>query len=100
MTERDIIGIFGKMNSGKSSLMNLLTQQETSIVDPTPGTTADTKITLSEIHGLGPVKLLDTAGFDEQHELGDVSNVPSARHRNKFCIDVVGRNCGLREVVE
>lgn len=70
MTERDIIGIFGKMNSGKSSLMNLLTQQETSIVDPTPGTTADTKITLTEIHGLGPVKLLDTAGFDEPDGLG------------------------------
>lgn len=58
------------MNSGKSSLMNLLTQQETSIVDSTPGTTADTKITLTEIHGLGPVKLMDTAGFDEQDELG------------------------------
>ena len=71
MTERDIIGIFGKMNSGKSSIMNLLTQQETSIVDPTPGTTADTKITLTEIHGLGPVKLMDTAGFDEIDELGD-----------------------------
>ena len=70
MTERDIIGIFGKMNSGKSSLMNLFTQQETSIVDPTPGTTADTKITLTEIHGLGPVKLMDTAGFDEQDDLG------------------------------
>jgi [FeFe] hydrogenase H-cluster maturation GTPase HydF len=71
MVERDIIGIFGKMNSGKSSLMNLLTQQESSIVDPTPGTTADTKITLTEMHGLGPVKLMDTAGFDEQDELGD-----------------------------
>ena len=41
--ERDHIGIFGKMNAGKSSIMNLLTQQTTSIVDPTPGTTADTK---------------------------------------------------------
>jgi [FeFe] hydrogenase H-cluster maturation GTPase HydF len=71
MTERDIIGIFGKMNSGKSSLMNLLTQQETSIVDPTPGTTTDTKIALAEIHGLGPVKIMDTAGFDEPEELGD-----------------------------
>ena len=70
MTERDIIGIFGRMNSGKSTIMNLLTQQETSIVDPTPGTTADTKITLTEIHGLGPVKLLDTAGFDEKQDLG------------------------------
>lgn len=59
------------MNSGKSSVMNLLTQQETSIVDPTPGTTADTKIALQEIHGIGPVKLFDTAGLDEAGELGD-----------------------------
>ena len=71
MTERDIIGIFGKMNSGKSSLMNLLTQQETSIVDSTPGTTTDTKIALAEIHGLGPVKIIDTAGFDETELLGE-----------------------------
>lgn len=69
--ERDHIGFFGKMNSGKSSLMNLLTQQETSITDSTPGTTADTKIALQEIHGLGPVKFYDTAGLDEQHVLGD-----------------------------
>ena len=51
--------------------MNLLTQQETSIVDPTPGTTTDTKVALAEIHGLGPVKIIDTAGFDELHELGE-----------------------------
>ena len=71
MIERDIIGIFGKMNSGKSSLMNLIAQQEASIVDPTPGTTSDTKIAMIEIHGLGPVKLMDTAGFDEMNELGN-----------------------------
>jgi len=70
IVERDHIGIFGKMNSGKSSLMNLLTQQETSIVDASPGTTADTKIALQEIHGMGPVKLFDTAGLDESEELG------------------------------
>lgn len=70
LVERDHIGIFGKMNSGKSSLMNLLTQQETSLVDSTPGTTADTKIALQEIHGLGPVKLFDTAGLDEASGLG------------------------------
>ena len=69
--QRDNIGIFGKVNSGKSSLMNLLTQQECSIVDIKPGTTADTKITLCEIHGLGPVKLFDTAGMDEQGNLGE-----------------------------
>ncbi|HOO89470.1 MAG TPA: 50S ribosome-binding GTPase [Syntrophales bacterium] len=71
LVDRDHIGIFGKMNSGKSSIMNLLTQQETSIVDPTPGTTADTKIALQEIHGMGPVKLFDTAGADEGSILGD-----------------------------
>ncbi|MCF7790503.1 MAG: [FeFe] hydrogenase H-cluster maturation GTPase HydF [Victivallales bacterium] len=71
MINREHIGIFGKMNAGKSCVMNLLTQQETSIVDNTPGTTADTKITLQEIHGLGPVKLFDTAGFDERNILGE-----------------------------
>jgi [FeFe] hydrogenase H-cluster maturation GTPase HydF len=70
IVERDHIGIFGKMNSGKSTIMNLLTQQATSIVDPTPGTTADTKVALQEIHGMGPVKLLDTAGLDESSTLG------------------------------
>lgn len=71
MTERDIIGIFGTMNAGKSSLMNLLTQQESSIVDATPGTTSDTRITLMELHGIGPVKLMDTAGYDESELLGE-----------------------------
>lgn len=70
LVDRDHIGFFGKMNSGKSSLMNLLTQQETSITDSTPGTTADTKIAMQEIHGMGPVKLYDTAGLDELSNLG------------------------------
>ncbi len=64
------IGIFGRVNSGKSTLMNLLTQQETSIVDNTPGTTADVKTTIMEIHDLGPVKIFDSAGIDEKGELG------------------------------
>lgn len=65
------IGIFGRVNSGKSTLMNLLTQHETSIVDSTPGTTADVKTTVMEIHGIGPVKIFDTAGTDEAGKLGD-----------------------------
>ncbi len=71
LVERDNIGLFGKMNSGKSSVMNLLTQQETSIVDKTPGTTADTKVALIEFHGIGPIKLFDTAGLDESDVLGE-----------------------------
>ncbi|MCX8122936.1 MAG: GTP-binding protein [Spirochaetes bacterium] len=70
VVERNIIGIFGCMNVGKSSVLNLIVQQEASIVDATPGTTADTKEVLCEIHGIGPVKLLDTAGFDEEGMLG------------------------------
>ncbi len=69
--ERRNILIAGKMNAGKSTLFNLLTQAENSIVDATPGTTADTKIAVMEIHGLGPVKLFDSAGIDEAGELGE-----------------------------
>lgn len=69
--ERTIIGIFGRINAGKSTCMNLLTQQETSLVDPQPGTTADIKSALMEIHAIGPCKLLDTAGLDEESRLGE-----------------------------
>ncbi|ELR20974.1 iron hydrogenase assembly protein [Acanthamoeba castellanii str. Neff] len=68
---RDCAGIFGAMNSGKSTLMNLISQQETSIVDSKPGTTADTKVALMEMHDLGPVKLFDTPGIDEEGLLGE-----------------------------
>jgi len=68
--ERTLIGIFGRINAGKSTCMNLLTRQETSLVDPQPGTTADIKGALMEIHALGAVKLLDTAGLDEGSDLG------------------------------
>lgn len=64
------IGIFGSMNSGKSTLMNLLTQSEVSIVDSKPGTTADVKVSFMEIHGIGPTKIFDTPGINEEGELG------------------------------
>ena len=69
--DRTVIGIFGRINAGKSTLMNRLTQQETSIVDAAPGTTADIKSALMEIHAVGPVRLLDTAGLDEGTGLGE-----------------------------
>ncbi|NGX52560.1 MAG: tRNA modification GTPase MnmE [Candidatus Anoxychlamydiales bacterium] len=70
MIQRTNIGIFGMVNAGKSTLMNLLTQQITSIVDPTFGTTTDIKVSLMEIHTLGPLKLFDTAGINEKSSLG------------------------------
>lgn len=68
--ERTIIGLFGRINAGKSTGMNLLTQQATSLVDDQPGTTADIKSALMEIHAIGPCQVLDTAGLDEESQLG------------------------------
>ena len=64
------IGIFGRRNNGKSSLINALTGQETAIVSETPGTTTDPVKKSIEIAGIGPVIMIDTAGIDDSGELG------------------------------
>lgn len=64
------IGIFGRRNSGKSTLINLLTGQETAIVSDRPGTTTDPVKKSVEVLGIGPVILVDTAGIDDVGELG------------------------------
>lgn len=64
------IGIFGKRNSGKSSLINALTGQEISVVSDHPGTTTDPVLKSMELHPIGPVVFMDTAGFDDEGELG------------------------------
>ena len=64
------IGIFGKRNSGKSSLLNTLTNQQISIVSDTPGTTTDPVEKTMEFLPLGPVVFIDTAGVDDTGELG------------------------------
>ncbi|MDO4595219.1 MAG: [FeFe] hydrogenase H-cluster maturation GTPase HydF [Tissierellia bacterium] len=68
------IGIFGKRNSGKSSLLNTLTGQHTSIVSSQAGTTTDPIYKPMEIHSLGPVVFIDTAGFDDIGYLGELRN--------------------------
>ena len=65
------IGIFGRRNSGKSSLINLLTGQDIAIVSDRPGTTTDPVSKSVEIFGIGPVVLIDTAGIDDAGELGE-----------------------------
>lgn len=64
------IGIFGKRNSGKSSLLNAITNQNVSMVSNIAGTTTDPVIKAMELHGIGPVVFYDTAGFDDEGELG------------------------------
>jgi len=64
------IGIFGRRNNGKSSLINALAGQEIAIVSGIAGTTTDPVKKSMEITGLGPVILVDTAGIDDVGELG------------------------------
>ena len=70
---RDIkphIGIYGRTNSGKSSIINKLTGQSIAIVSDQAGTTTDPVKKSIEIFGIGPVILIDTAGIDDTSELG------------------------------
>lgn len=64
------IGIFGRRNRGKSSLINALSGQQVAIVSEVPGTTTDPVKKVFELPGLGPVIFIDTAGIDDAGELG------------------------------
>lgn len=66
------IALFGKRNSGKSSLINALTGQDTALVSDTPGTTTDLVSKAMEIQGIGPCLFVDTPGFDDEGELGEM----------------------------
>jgi [FeFe] hydrogenase H-cluster maturation GTPase HydF len=65
------IGIFGRRNNGKSSLINILTGQDIAIVSEIAGTTTDPVKKSVEIFGIGPVIIVDTAGIDDSGELGE-----------------------------
>ena len=69
-SERTNIAIYGKRNAGKSSLLNAITAQETSIVSTVKGTTADPVKKAMELIPVGPVLFIDTAGLDDKGELG------------------------------
>ena len=65
------IGVFGKTNVGKSSFLNRVTNQEISIVSDVAGTTTDVVEKSMELLPVGPVTFLDTAGLDDESELGE-----------------------------
>lgn len=71
-SERLHIGLFGKRNSGKSSLINALTGQEVAVVSPISGTTTDPVYKAMEVPGIGPCVFIDTAGFDDEGALGEL----------------------------
>ena len=66
------IGFYGRRNAGKSSLINLVTGQETALVSDFAGTTTDPVIKSMELLPLGPVAVIDTAGLDDVGELGEL----------------------------
>jgi len=71
-SERLHIGLFGKRNSGKSALLNALTNQEVAVVSSVAGTTTDPVYKSMELHGIGPCVFIDTAGFDDEGKLGNL----------------------------
>ncbi len=66
------IGIFGRRNVGKSSLLNAITRQQVSIVSPVAGTTTDPVEKPMELLPIGPVLFIDTAGIDDEGDLGEL----------------------------
>lgn len=70
--ERIHIGFFGMRNAGKSSLVNAVTGQELAVVSDVKGTTTDPVYKAMELLPLGPVQIIDTPGFDDSGELGEL----------------------------
>ena len=66
------IALYGRRNGGKSSLINALTGQQVALVSPVAGTTADPVKKAMELHPIGPVLFIDTAGYDDEGELGQL----------------------------
>ena len=84
------IGIFGRRNVGKSSVVNNIAKHSVSIVSPHAGTTTDPVRKAMELQPLGPVLLIDTAGIDDMGDLGELrikGNQESHR---------IHRSCGPR----
>ncbi len=83
------IGFYGKRNSGKSSLINAFTGQEVSIVSEVAGTTTDPVNKAMEIHDIGACVLIDTAGFDDIGELGEIRVKKTKKIAEKTDIAIV-----------
>jgi [FeFe] hydrogenase H-cluster maturation GTPase HydF len=88
-SERVHIGIFGKRNAGKSSIINAITGQEYAIVSEVKGTTTDPVYKSMELLPLGPVMMIDTPGLDDEGELGELRIRKSFQVLNKTDIAVI-----------
>ncbi|MTI49799.1 [FeFe] hydrogenase H-cluster maturation GTPase HydF [Sporosalibacterium faouarense] len=101
---RPHIAIFGRRNAGKSSLINAITNQDIALVSETKGTTTDPVYKSMEILPLGPVVLIDTAGIDDEGELGELRVKKTLTVLDKtdlaiLLIDVHAENLGFEEEI-
>ncbi len=87
--ERIHIGIFGKRNAGKSSLINAITSQDLAIVSKHKGTTTDPVFKAMELLPLGPVMIIDTPGIDDEGELGQLRIKKTYQILNKTDIAIL-----------
>ena len=88
-SERVHIGIFGKRNAGKSSLINAITGQNLAIVSEAKGTTTDPVYKAMELLPLGPVMIIDTPGIDDEGVLGNLRIQKAYQVLNKTDIALV-----------
>ena len=104
-SERLHIGFFGRRNAGKSSIVNAVTDQGLSLVSDVAGTTTDPVYKAMEILPLGPVVIIDTAGIDDEGELGQmrVKSTRNALNRTDIAVlvtdPVVGIGSWERELI-
>lgn len=97
--ERVHIGIFGRRNAGKSSIINALTGQDLAIVSDMKGTTTDPVLKAMELLPLGPVVMIDTPGLDDEGELGKLRIQKTYQILNKtdIALLIVDGTVGMTE---
>lgn len=101
-SERIHIGFFGRRNAGKSSLVNAVTGQQLSVVSEVKGTTTDSVQKAMELLPMGPVVIIDTPGFDDEGQLGQlrVQQTKRALNRADCAVLVVDGTVGKTAIDE
>ena len=97
--ERIHLGFFGRRNAGKSSVVNAVTGQELSVVSDVKGTTTDPVRKAMELLPMGPVVIIDTAGLDDEGELGElrVKKTKQELNRTDVAVLVVDSSVGMND---
>ncbi len=93
------IAIFGKRNAGKSSLINAITNQDIALVSTVAGTTTDPVYKAMEILPIGPVVIIDTAGIDDEGELGElrIKKTYQVLNKTELAIIIINAKEGITD---